>query len=564
MVDLPGPSRNQESIVTSQAPQPQISGAEVAQPWQMLGTALDKAGESLEQVAKPLAEQAGLTAVTRDADGNLQINKAPIFGDAGAVYARAAKFSALAQGEGEAKRQDLLLSKQFHEDPQGYLNASQAFRDKLVQQYTAAGGPEVGISLGKSIDNATTYNYRWLLLEQQRNIKESFDKNTKATLGDTETDLTSLIATGGLDTAAGRAKAVELINKYHAVTNERISNPVSPAYGQNEDAAVQLKNFDERIGASKFEADLTKTLNDPNGGPYKARDMVDAQKDDQSLSPTQRMMNYVHGLATIQNWHTDQQRKLNMADLGQKAADRMFEDAVIRDTASDKPQINEYDVKTASGISPESKMRMLAWLKRDGMPEPMGRVDQTTAMDLFRRMFLPDGDPNKITNLDPVRDAYGKGLLKRETEDWLEKKFNTGVDPKNATLSKLETDVIKASGLDKSSLMKIDDTGKMNEYRYARYVDQRIKDYEDAKKDPHDLFNPSKGDFIGNPDIVRYFATPLQEQQKNIAARLSNTRPPVPPGLIVPGAGSAPPPAVAAPPRQPNETPAAYLRRIGQ
>ena len=89
-------------IVTSEAPTPRISAGEVAQPYEMLARSLSKLGQGLEDVATPLAEQAGYKAVTRDAQGNIQVDRMPIFGRAGDAYAHAVKMGALAQGEGDA------------------------------------------------------------------------------------------------------------------------------------------------------------------------------------------------------------------------------------------------------------------------------------------------------------------------------------------------------------------------------------------------------------------------------------------------------------------------------
>src|SRR5262249_24328824 len=103
-------------VVTSEAPVSHVSAGEVAQPYQMLARSLDRLGEGLEDAATPLAEQAGYKAVTRDADGNIQVDRMPIFGKAGFAYAHAVKMGALAQGEGDAKRADIELREQYRDN----------------------------------------------------------------------------------------------------------------------------------------------------------------------------------------------------------------------------------------------------------------------------------------------------------------------------------------------------------------------------------------------------------------------------------------------------------------
>jgi len=46
MVDLPGPSRAATPIVTSEAPQSRLSGAEVAQPYHELSRAFSKTSQA--------------------------------------------------------------------------------------------------------------------------------------------------------------------------------------------------------------------------------------------------------------------------------------------------------------------------------------------------------------------------------------------------------------------------------------------------------------------------------------------------------------------------------------
>jgi len=143
-------------IVTREAPVSHISAAEAGQPYQMLANALDKVGQGLEDMAVPLAEQAGYKAVTRDAEGNIQVERMPIFGKAGVAYQHAVKVAALAEGEGAAKRADIAMRSDYRDNPQGYQVAAQAFKEQTVKQYTAAAGAEVGAAMGQAIDNKTT------------------------------------------------------------------------------------------------------------------------------------------------------------------------------------------------------------------------------------------------------------------------------------------------------------------------------------------------------------------------------------------------------------------------
>lgn len=554
MVDLPSIANR---IPEVHAPQSRVSPGQVAQPYGELAANLDKAGEVLSKdFAEPLAKKAGFDAVTRDAEGNLQVEKAPIVGDAATAFRRAAQFSALHQGEAEAKRKDLVLSKEFHNDPEGYLKAAQTFRDQHVAQFQKAIGPEVAASLGRSIDNYTTNNYRSLVLEQQRNIKQNFDRDTTAAIKSLDEDIFSLVESGDM----GSPTLTSKINERIRLTHERVNNPVlsaSPGV-----AALDLKNFDEKVGAAKFTAAINNILK--TKGVDAAMSAVNQTSVDSSISPNQRVLNAAYGQKAIKDHLQNMERMIVLENKQRKQADQSAEDLVIQDTASGDPKITENDIKT-SNMSPEAKMRMLAWKKRDGMPEPLARTSQTNAMDLFSRMNLPDDDPGRITDLRPIRDAYVNGKLSRQDEEWLEKRFLEARSPEGERLTKIRTEFNKGveQSIDKSNPLmgKLDQSGKLQFYSFQRFIDQKVDQYRAEKKNPYDLFDPTKPDFLGRPEILQQFQVPFEQSIKNIGEKFK-PRPalPQPAQTVLPAEQPTQQPSSA---RKPNESPEDYLKRIG-
>lgn len=165
MADLPSLANTVPQV---RAPTPGVSPSQVAEPYSELANTLNIAAKETGDVSKLLAHEAGLRAVTHDADGNLVVDKPPIFGDAALSFQHAVKFAALADGEGAARRDEIALRQQHHDDPQGYLVAADAYRQTKIKQYGEAAGTEVGIALGKAIDQQTTLTYKGLLNEQER------------------------------------------------------------------------------------------------------------------------------------------------------------------------------------------------------------------------------------------------------------------------------------------------------------------------------------------------------------------------------------------------------------
>lgn len=519
MVDLPTTALRAPQNAT---PAPGVTPGQVAEPYLELADNLNKVGDVLSKdVAVPLARSAGFKAVTRDAEGNLQVGQPPVIGEAAVEFRRASQFSALHQGEAEAKRKDLVLSKQFHNDPEAYLRAAEAFRTEHVLQYQKSIGPEVAASLGRAIDNYTTNNYRSLVLEQQRTIKHNFDRDTKSAITSLDEDIFSLIETGDTGSPTLQGKINERIGLIH----ERVRSPILAAPAG--EAALELKQFDEKVGAAKFVAGINDTLK--TKGVTAATASIEQMSADTAISPNQRVLNAVYGQKAIKDHLQNLERQVVFENKIRKQADQSAEDLIIADTASANPQITENEIKT-SDMSPEAKMRMLAWKKRDGMPEPLSHVSQANAMDLFRRMNLPDGDPNRITDLRPVRDAYapaggGQGKITRQDEEWLERRFLEARTPEGEKLTRVRAQFSKAvePSIDKSNplLGKLDQEGKLQAYKFERYVEDRVEEYRAEKKNPHDLFDPTKPDYLGRREIIEQFTIPLKRSIENMGRNLT-------------------------------------------
>lgn len=557
MVDLPSTPLN---VVTSEAPRSAVSPGQVAAPFAELGQALDKVGAGLEKVAIPFAEQAGYQSVSRDQNGNLVMQKAPIFGEAGAAYHRAAIYTGLAEASGEARRDDIAASKQYQNDPAGYAAWAGKYRDTMVQKYSAV-DPQIGQIIGKQIDSQTTFNYRFLANQHQRIVEQNFARSTKAQMDSNTDDLLSVIRSGGDENSP---EAKRLLGNIVAITHERVNNPVL-AYPQ-EQAAADLKSLDLQIGAAKVGHQVDQIMKDPNGGAIAAMDFVDKNvRGNPQYTPLQQQFYSQEAEKTIRATAQDDARRATINTKMQKAADDAFESSVIKDSASPQPFMTANDIKTAEGVSPESKMRMLAWQHRQGAGEPLSQISHATSVDLLRRINLPDGDPNKITDPAVIREAYAPvdltkpSTLSRADEDWLEKKLSDARSASGEHLSAINKQFSAAIKplLDKSTLTALDESGPLRTYQFERYVDQKIDQYKNTPgKSPFDLFDPTKPDYLGKPEVIRQFQTTQQQRQSDMAAKTGGGVPPMPvvpppPGSIRGAADAASPGAIWGNPADP-------------
>src|SRR6516164_2165774 len=305
-----------EPIVTSEAPVARISGGEVAQPYENLARSLDKLGAGLEDLAVPLAARAGAQAVTRDAQGNIQVEHMPIFGKAGDAYARAVRMAALAQGEGDAKRADIELREKYRDDPQGYQNAANAFKDATVKQYSDAAGPEVGISVGQAIDNTTTMTYRGLLNEKERLDLQRAESRMTAGMNDAANEMKQLARANA---PTGEGTAFDLAHKkYQRLSDERAGN-ARLAYSREEQASDTGK-LESEIGAQRYLYHVDQTYKKA-GYEAAAEDASDVLTNPQYkfLTEAQRQAYYNHALSEIR--YSDMVRRQDVGALDTQLAE---------------------------------------------------------------------------------------------------------------------------------------------------------------------------------------------------------------------------------------------------
>lgn len=287
MVDLPSIPLAVPQVRTPQSP---VSPSDIAQPYNDLARTLDKSGEVLMQdVAKPAAHQAGLQAVTRDQDGNVQVQRTPIFGDASPEFMRAVKFSAVADGEGELKRQDIELRQKYRDDPEGYATAAEAFKKQSVENYTKIAGADVGITLGKIIDGQTTLTYRGLLNEHERLTLQRADRSIESQIQSSRDDLVAM-ARGGVTSGPAWDQARDKIT---TLTNERVANP-RLAYPK-EQADYDMQHLDGELKANGFLHHVEQVYKDPNGGAQAAQEEAKSVLTDPSIKLTeQQRQSYYH------------------------------------------------------------------------------------------------------------------------------------------------------------------------------------------------------------------------------------------------------------------------------
>ncbi len=195
----------------------------------------------------------------------------------------------------------------------------------------------------------------------------------------------------------------------------------------------------------------------------------------------------------------------------QRASDEA-EARYATDLLSDNPTATATDIYADNMLTLEAKRRLLVTAKTAMEPEPSAEISNATALGLIDRIRRPDGDPEHITSLAPILEAFNASDLTRTDFKLVTKQLTDARAPDGDILTRHKQaliDLLKPfMGVSASG-----DPGHDNNdpaaaaqlYNIEREIDWKIERYRTEGKDPNDLFDPSKPDYLGGADFLSHF-----------------------------------------------------------
>jgi hypothetical protein len=187
------------AIPQVRAPTPAVSAGDIASPYMNLAKTLDVMGERIqEDIAKPYAEEAGRNAVRAGPDGQLIVDKAPIFGPASESFSRAARFTYLAKVQPQIENKMTELRLAHPNDPEGFQNAASEYKKTLVDNQKDGA---LRVPLEKLVDENASHNYRTSLVQSDTTNRQNALEALQARLVGINDRGASLARQGGTDTS---------------------------------------------------------------------------------------------------------------------------------------------------------------------------------------------------------------------------------------------------------------------------------------------------------------------------------------------------------------------------
>jgi hypothetical protein len=204
----------------------------------------------------------------------------------------------------------------------------------------------------------------------------------------------------------------------------------------------------------------------------------------------------------------------------QKQAMEHRENEVWADVYSPSPQISaqQIAVDPAFNGNPERRKQMIELINNPpGSALPAAQSYQA-ALSLLDRLRRPDGDPQKIIDVGPIYDAAVGGKLNKSDFEFVKKEFDAIRTPGGEIFAKRKGDLIKrvTPFITKSNPLngKLDWEGEGQLYNFEWAIYQKIDEYRKASKNPQDLLDPTKPDFVGRPEFLSQFQTRCSNRRR--------------------------------------------------
>jgi hypothetical protein len=229
-----------------------------------------------------------------------------------------------------------------------------------------------------------------------------------------------------------------------------------------------------------------------------------------------------------------QERNERLAEKALKKSYDAIGDTFLKALNSDDPAkaLSTQDVLNSNlpVTGENSKEHWLNMIGRTNKPDPIGQVSAATTTQLFANMKLPDGAPDRITNIRQIDDAFINNQLTRADHDWLVTKFKDDQTDDGQRLGKTQADFLNATKplIDHSNPIlgnTNDPSGPSQFYLFNRYVDSKVQEYRQGGKNPYDLFDPRKPDYIGSPETVSMFQKSMQDSMNYITKAFTSGNP---------------------------------------
>jgi hypothetical protein len=241
----------------------------------------------------------------------------------------------------------------------------------------------------------------------------------------------------------------------------------------------------------------------------------------------------------------DAERAPFLAAQQAKRASDEAEGSIVNDLLSANPTTTAAGIVNNAKLAPEAQNRLVGMAARTMQQDPPAQTSAANAVALLDRIRQPVGGPNRIVDYGPLVIAFSARGLSGPDFQYTLKQLAQAQSPEGALFAQHKRDLLE----DVAPLFRVGQSSDPNRaatpdpaaasrlYQFDRDIDRQADRYRVEGKDPFDLLDPSKPDYLGSAarlvpyvdgGLVQLVADPGQTDA--VEAKSADT-PEAPPGL---------------------------------
>jgi len=262
------------------------------------------------------------------------------------------------------------------------------------------------------------------------------------------------------------------------------------------------------------------------GGPAVALKLLKSGDRDGALKPQTKATLIANAEAAIRAEREDAEHRRALAERArrdkQDALETLLVERMVPGTQANKdspltgPEIASADLRAEQKITLLNQMRAMT----EHAAKPF-RTQTDTYIDLQKRMFLPPEHPERLRDKMPIYQAFWDHRLTPSDQQDLLKQFDEAATPDGSSLGQKAQnarDLVRTAILQSPYFIAQPALAADAVYRFNYDLQSNIKAYRDAGKDPNDLLDPTKPEFMLKPEKMAAYTRGAAAQMRQDAS----------------------------------------------
>jgi len=304
-----------------------------------------------------------------------------------------------------------------------------------------------------------------------------------------------------------------------AAWNAGLKARIASSPGLDAGTASKLQTIVSEHGASELAH--AAILGTAAYDPAAAKAMLDSGKFDKYVDGTQTA-------AMIKNMDYASRATQNFQRAEQDRAAQATSDKAVRDyelqVRQDPSKVSAIQAIQDPNLTRTDAVYIAKMIDREAKPEALAKVSNANEANLYQRVYLPEGDPMKITDVTPIRQAYIAGKLTQTARDNLIKQVTDQQTEDGQKIAPTKARFFTAAKtmITKSNPMMgvLDKEGDQKFYEFQNYVDDQINDARRQGKSVYPLLTPGNPAYLASPAVLQGFQKSMGDSMRDGAAAL--------------------------------------------